>query len=143
MRIPILVAIFAASLAACGGSSGPTQAQQADAYVSAFKAQFDKVSKPYDKSSPDCAATAQDACLQDILTINKAATAAPKSLPAVPDCMSSADKKARTGFTFIETGSSGVIAALPNGDATAAIANMKTGMNELLAAATDIGNAKC
>jgi hypothetical protein len=127
------------------GDTGPTQAQeQADGYVSAYKIQFDKVSKLRDTTGTDCA-DSKPTSADDLGNLALAAKAAAAALPKAPGCMAGAGTKAQAGFTQIRDSALDAITAAANqsdADAKAAGVGVNAGADQLVAAATDIGKAK-
>jgi hypothetical protein len=143
----VLGGVVALLLVSCGAETGRTQAQrQADAYVAAFRTQTGKVFQLRDVVSSKCAAADRTGCIQGVIDMAKAAKDAPRALPAAPSCMSVGDNKARAGFSQVERGSSGSLAALAaqnDAQIKATSAEIAAGADQIEAAATAIDRARC
>jgi hypothetical protein len=143
----VLGGVVALLVISCGGETGRTQAQrQADAYVAAFRAQSGKVFQLRNVVSSKCGAGDKTGCIQAVIDMAKAAKDAPRSLAAAPSCMSAGDIKARAGFSQVERGSSGSLAALAAQNDTqikATSAEIAAGADQIVAAVTAIDRARC
>ena len=134
-----------AVLTACG-DTGPSQTQQGNTYIKAFQTQGDKVLGLRNQVANTCSAGDQNGCIHAIIGMANAATAAKGALPAPPACMNAANLKARAGFTQIEqAGSAGIDALAADSPEQVKVTSdaVNAGADELVAAATDLGNAKC
>jgi hypothetical protein len=83
------------------GDTGPTQAlEQADGYVSAYKIQFDKVSKLGDTTGTDFA-DSKPTCADDLGNLALAAKAVAAALPKAPGCMPARTSWSRQRLTSV------------------------------------------